>query len=379
MKEGITKKQSKILQGLAILMMLYHHLFSTPEALGVPYHSLLKFGSINAELHMAWFFKICVGIYAFVSGYGLCRSLCHKTKAEGFFSSLKEDYGIVLRKLLSFYLSYLLVFVIFVPIGFLFFGKPFRAGEFFLNLFGLSSTYNGAWWYVRLYFLMLLTVPLVNGLFTVFDKKEQNRIKYLFYGVLALILGGSYFLPFSPEPAGNLLLALMDLFQPAFYLCFLVGYLLARFRVYEFCYDLFTHEKNPLRDKGERILSVLGVLAFFLVIVVRVKMAKDASSAGLDFLFVPVFVFGVLKITDMIPVVGTVLTRFGYLSLFIWLTHVFYYDHYAKGIVMMSHLSLGIYLTLLAMSTLTAIALNFLLRRIEKWNLWNSLKTPKKK
>ena len=39
MKNGITKEQSKMIQGLAILMMLYHHLFSTPEIFGIEYFS----------------------------------------------------------------------------------------------------------------------------------------------------------------------------------------------------------------------------------------------------------------------------------------------------------------------------------------------------
>ena len=39
MKNGITKEQSKMIQGLAILMMLYHHLFATPEIFGIEYFS----------------------------------------------------------------------------------------------------------------------------------------------------------------------------------------------------------------------------------------------------------------------------------------------------------------------------------------------------
>ena len=74
MKNGITKEQSKMIQGLAIIMMLYHHLFATPEIFGIEYFSLLNIGGINIEQKMAWFFKICVGIFAFMVGYGYAYS-----------------------------------------------------------------------------------------------------------------------------------------------------------------------------------------------------------------------------------------------------------------------------------------------------------------
>lgn len=37
MEEGLTKEHSKILYGLAIIMMLYHHLFCIPSRLNCDY------------------------------------------------------------------------------------------------------------------------------------------------------------------------------------------------------------------------------------------------------------------------------------------------------------------------------------------------------
>ena len=71
MKEGITREQSSVLRGIAILMMIYHHIFATPEIYGFEYFSVLSFGGINVERYVAWFFKIALGLYLFVSGYGM--------------------------------------------------------------------------------------------------------------------------------------------------------------------------------------------------------------------------------------------------------------------------------------------------------------------
>ncbi len=356
MKEGILKEQSKMLQGLAILMMLYHHLFSTPEALGIPYRSLLKFGDVNAELRMAWFFKICVGIYAFVSGYGLCRSL-QKKESGSFFGKLKNDYVLVIRKLFSFYTQYWLVFILFVPVGFWFFGKTFVLSEFLLNFIGISSTYNGAWWYVLQYLKMLLTLPLVDALFTVFADRKEKITKLVFYGVIFAVLVLLFAL--------SLLEPVIEFFQPAFYLCFLMGYLIARFRLYELAWRIVVYitKKETL---AETVLFILGILAFLLVIICRVKIAKDASSAGLDFIFVPVFGFGFLKILEHLPKVSKAFAFFGSLSTFIWLTHVFYYDHYMKKAVMATGISAGIYFTLLAISTIGALLLDLLYKTAAK-------------
>lgn len=343
MEKGITKEQSKALQGLAILMMLYHHLFSTPEALGVQYHSLLNIGGVNIELRMAWFFKICVGIYAFVSGYGLAKSSATQSPSydDSFGKILFKDYKFVLKKLFSFFLQYWLVFILFVPIGFIFFGKPVVISELLLNLFGISSSYNGAWWYVFQYMKMLLVFPLIDCFLMIYKNKSARRIWGIFYAVLFVALIVVFMIN------KDVVFGALEFFQPAFFLCFIVGIVIARLKLYELCSKILP----------EKLLYILGILGFILVIAARVKIAKDASSAGLDFVFVPVFAFGFSVIVYMLPKVSDFFCFFGGLSTYMWLTHVFFYDHYAKKLVMCSKVSLGIYLTLVLLSAVSALVL----------------------
>lgn len=341
LKNGISKDQSKIVQGLAILMMLYHHLFSTPEALGSTYNSLLKIGECNIELKMAWFFKICVGLYAFISGYGLYYSLKSGTKSSNFFYNLFNNYKIVLKKLLSFMFQFWIVFIIFIPIGFIFFDKSFDIKEFILNFIGYSSSYNGAWWYVAQYMRMLLILPIINCAFIFIRNKRYILTQCVFY----LVIICSIIIVFINNR--TLLNSIIEYFQPAFLLCFIVGYIISRFKLFQFIYKILP----------SIFVDILGIIGMVLTIVLRVKIAKDASSAGLDFVFVPVFIFGFLILINYLKKIAVIFIFFGKYSTFIWLTHVFFYDHYAKNIVMFSHFSTGIYLTLLLMSTLTAMLL----------------------
>ncbi len=351
LKTGISKEGSKALQGLAILMMLYHHLFSTPEALGIDYVSLLNFNGINVELHMAWFFKICVGIYAFVSGYGMLRAFESKrTRADSFTHSLLYDLKTVLYKLFSFYKVFWAVFIIFVPIGFVFFNKSFELKEFILNFFGLSNSYNGAWWYILQYLKMMLLLPFIDVAFKKYENKKDKTVRIL-YILIALAAALSLYLINK-----DLFYEILSFFQPAFLLCFIAGYIISRFKIYEFMGRIL----NPT------VLNILAFLAFFAVIVVRVKLAKDASSAGLDFIFVPLFSYGFLSMISFSRPIERFFEFFGTYSTIMWLVHVFYYDHYAKKIVMMSGYSATIYLTLLIMSLLTAIAYRLVLLRFQK-------------
>ena len=62
----ITKRDSKMLKGVAILSMLMLHLFGRRENL--PYAPLLWIGGTPLIYYFALFGDICVAVYCFVSG-----------------------------------------------------------------------------------------------------------------------------------------------------------------------------------------------------------------------------------------------------------------------------------------------------------------------
>ena len=60
MNTFLKKDDVKILYGVAILLMLFHHLFCIPERLNSNYISFLIIDGKNIEVCLAWFAKICV-------------------------------------------------------------------------------------------------------------------------------------------------------------------------------------------------------------------------------------------------------------------------------------------------------------------------------
>lgn len=116
----ISINDSACLYGIAILLMVFHHCFCIPSRLGENYISVL--GDYALEARIAWIGKLCVAIFAFISGYAFSIK-AEKNKEEHVINRVLSDYRLSISHLIKFYLKFWLVFLIFIPIGIAFFGK----------------------------------------------------------------------------------------------------------------------------------------------------------------------------------------------------------------------------------------------------------------
>ncbi|WP_456308578.1 acyltransferase family protein, partial [Serratia proteamaculans] len=134
--------------------MLIHHLFAYPSRISpdIPVYHMVN--SVDIEMFVGLFGKICVSMFLFLSGYG--------------FSLKKEvSFKYIWGKLKNLYISYWIVLFIFVPIGIIFFpGERYSLSPslFFENLIGIKSTYNSEWWFFKLYVLYVFSLPLLSRL-----------------------------------------------------------------------------------------------------------------------------------------------------------------------------------------------------------------------
>ena len=144
----ITKRDSKMLKGVAILSMLMLHLFCRKENL--PYTPLLWIGSTPLIYYFGLFGDICVAMYCFVSGYA---HYLQASKAE-----LQQRW----KRLLRFMIPFWTIAVVFSLIGLLTGNAviPGSIKEFLLNCLTVKNSYNGAWWYANTYILLVALQPL---------------------------------------------------------------------------------------------------------------------------------------------------------------------------------------------------------------------------
>ncbi len=316
---GISKQQSSQLQGLAILLLIYHHFFNDLAICG----ERLAFWNPDWVVRFAWFGKICVGIFAFVTGYGMGRVMERK---EG------PAMAICLRQVLQFLIRYWAIFLLFMGCLFSLGRRTFELGEFLQNFFCISSTYNGAFWYVQQYVLMLLFLAMAEAFLrflkaiwkrekdgSVLGKGWQEAAERIASGLLALT-GCIFGIAAAVSPSARTVFhQFLDVIRIAFVLTCFMGYFAEKLHVFEWIFERLNSLRYVFR-------LLLGVLLVLLVGAVRIWLADSPAYAKHDFLFVPVFVTGVLLCLNGVKWLEMSLERLGKTSVYVWLTHLFVFE-----------------------------------------------------
>ena len=159
----LSKQDTNILKGIALLLLLAHHLFYKNPGLYDDVH--LK-GDYYLVQTVGYAAKICVAIFVFLSGYGLSMKYKEVIRFDK-----KRFYIERFTKLM---LNYWLIWLIFVPISVLFLGPSLQEtyGSFlplklFLDLIGLINVvgwygYNQTWWFYSCIILLYAMFPIIH-------------------------------------------------------------------------------------------------------------------------------------------------------------------------------------------------------------------------
>ena len=179
-----TRQDTKALKGAAILFMLLHHLAYTGDRWPLDFPGFVSL--IPGFVEKGWLGElalnalVCVPLFFFLGGYGL-----YKRRQAGSFRLLDAIVGL--------YRKYWRVFVIFVPIGLLFFAggtdvlRPFcvrfqftSAKQLLIDLVGnftgYKATFNSEWWFFGAY---LCVLPL-GCLFCRATEKRADLLRDIF-------------------------------------------------------------------------------------------------------------------------------------------------------------------------------------------------------
>ena len=162
MYKSLTLRDTNILKGIALILLLIHHLFYIDNGL---YDDITIAGRGVVQTIGLWS-KICVAIFVFLSGYGLTAQM-EKNSGVG---NLARFYW---RRFTKLMFNYWFIWLIFVPIGVFVFHYTFQdaygnyAGIKFLldatgliNAFGLYG-YNVTWWFYSCIILLYILFPFL--------------------------------------------------------------------------------------------------------------------------------------------------------------------------------------------------------------------------
>lgn len=273
-----TKENSVEMYGIAILLMVFHHLFKS------------YIGSSTIQT-IAYFGKICVAIFAFISGYGL------SVISEKF--SLKEKTLLVLKQIWKLYRKYWIVFCVFIPISVIFIkNQSITFTDFVLNFSAIKFDYNGAWWYIRNYVFMLLTYPIASCFL-------GKKFKSLF-PILCIVFFSLYYVTTLP-------------------IVFLITHSTTILYLLIFWEGIWTYNIDFYKKVDSNGKKMLAICLFLCCAILRVILAKAPGYGVLDLFIVFPLTITISTISSLCGgKISMGLRFFGTYSTFIWLVHCFF-------------------------------------------------------
>lgn len=263
MDNSISIEKSKSIKFIAVIMMVFYHLFAFPDRIkNVSFISIYKINNIPIEFFISSFMGICVSIFLFISGYGLYKKYGENFK---FIHSIQ-----IIKKL---YKNYIIVFCLFVPIGYIMGKYHFEIKEVILNLSTLSSSLNGEWWFLNLYFMLVISYPI--GIFIV----SRLNLKISIVWILGMNFFGMILTKFILViNTNNLLLKIFSIyFVKSFYFYF--GILVAK-------YSIFDRLNNKLNLKKVEKIIILFLITLALIFKLNIPILGEYVNMALQIIFI---------------------------------------------------------------------------------------------
>lgn len=198
MKVDFTKRDSNIVKGIAIIMMIFHHLFRLKEFSSGYSVSFFPF-TIGRVAQLCTFFKICVPMFFFISGYGLSKVYKRYIKEKH-----KNNNEFFIKRYLKIMPTFWFVMIVSLIYGQImsnmvskiFFSRSTSDGivNILFNFSGLSgilrtTNFDNNWWYIGASLIFIFFVPMIYS----FVKKSSWLTVGIGIIILPRIIGISNF------------------------------------------------------------------------------------------------------------------------------------------------------------------------------------------
>lgn len=354
----LNKTRTQMLHSVAILMMIYHHIFlngnmwfvNEPKSLLFIFNPFNMGLADNAQQTFAWFCRICVSIFAFTSGYGMYIQYENRV---GDSIDFKQMYKYAFKRILNFFKKYALMFVIFIGLELFTHAIEFdqyEISEYVLSFFGFSYTLNFTWWYVSQYYFMVFLSPLIYWLLNKFKFKHYLCAVGIFVIglIISIIIGSPYaYLKFFSK---NIQTQLM-----MFLVIFIEGMFVARF--------------NLIDIIGNKLNALTSILVLIAVYIARINLVRAPSDSLFDLVLIYPFVLGLTKLFSYINKHEHLFTFLGKYSTYMWFVHAYFYAYMFFNLVMQADQSILVYIQTVIYSLVTAILLTELEKLFDKFIL----------
>ena len=286
------KDMTQVVKGVAIIFMMLLHCFGVDGNYDVPVDT-----SHAPFIHFNSTFKLCVGIFTFMVGYGYAFS---KTKDLRY--SLQH-----IKKLLIPFWTILFVFTI-----------PFCYREFWAsgwptmlkNLIGVDSTFNWYSWFVYFFIYAMAVLPFISRFV---DRRPLRNA--------AIVIVAAYLI----EVAVHAIPGALDegSFHYALFNCLLmtpgmtVGYLFAHERYFE---------RIEVKSQPKAAVVTLSLLLIVAVLAVR-YFGHNVLGFNFDFVYAALTIGAIVVIFNTVEAkwIRKVLQALGKVSVYMWFFHALFF------------------------------------------------------
>lgn len=336
----LTRDDSKAIQGIAILFMLALHLFCRRDNL--PYIATLYIKDVPVLYYLGLWGDQCVALFCFCAGYA---SYLWQEKYE------KKHYiKYSVKRVIKLLINYWIVVFLFSLIGSLV-GKgdliPGSFIKFFCNFFFISNSYNGAWWFLLTYLLLVVLSTLLYRII-----KERNSV------IVLSGIGSIYFISY---------LIRFDIFVvpdigpiPNWFIR--QGVLLGT-SVLPYVFGMFFY-KNSIVSK---IRNKVDFSNFAIIVFSIVVFGICIITHGIEESLILAPIYAVITVCVVCLWRGRViilLKNVGEHSTNIWLIHMFYYLILFDGLIFVFRYPIIIYIMMFGLCLGSSYIVNLILRNI---------------
>lgn len=344
----LSKKDTQMTKGMAILFMIILHLFCRETDL--PYDCIKIANGVPLVYYLGLFCNNCVAIYCFCSGYAM-YVICEK------FKSTKEYYKGRAKSLFRFLINFWIVVVLFSVVG-VFFDKsgqiPGNFAEFLGNMLLYKNSYNGSWWFVLTYILLVLISRYIYLLIT------NTKINPILVNIAFLLIYlAAYFQRFNEIIKTDVSFVNFVISQLALLGTSILPFVLG---MYFYKYRIFTKIRIFARDNIKNIYLVILSISIILCTIVAHGIVKSLIVTPFTGI-VTVIVFNVVNKGKLI---NCFFEFFGKHSTNIWLTHMFFYFFIFKDLVFVAKYPFFILVFMMAITVAVSYCVNLIYNPLVK-------------
>lgn len=337
-----SKKDAVMTKGVAIFSMVVLHLFCRTgnDVYGTP---LLWLNETTPFVYLFGFFSnICVPLYSICAGYG--QYLMYENQ--------KLTYKGNFQRIFKLLVNYWIVLILFCGIGLIYTNPhiPLNFISFIKSIF-LLYQYNGAWWYLNTYIILLL-LPTAILLFPVIKAKRPAVALSVF---LTLDIIKYFLFRFNiftdlDKNASISNFVLEELFNITKVLPFFwIGALLCKFKIIDLA------KKHLDKYINQRHQKSILILITALIFTITVLLNKSIIIGVVSLCF-----FMAFNLIKKSAFAEKIILFLGKHSTNIWLTHMFFYMVLFKGLVQSVKYPLLMLLLMLTLSIISSYIIMFI-------------------